>query len=41
MPKILYVPKKFRGAAMLQIEQANIIIAEYAAEGYDLTLRQL
>lgn len=41
MPKISYVPKRFRAAALEMIRQANSIIQEYAAQGYDLTLRQL
>jgi len=41
MPRIIYTPKKFSGAAWDRISQANEIIAEYAAQGYDLTLRQL
>jgi len=35
----LFVPKGFRTLA--QIDQANTIIAEYQAEGFTLTLRQL
>ena len=41
MPRIRYVPKNFGPAAVQVIRQANAIIAEYAAQGYDLTLRQL
>lgn len=41
MPKICYVPKKFKDEGMEIIKQANDIIAEYSAQGYDLTLRQL
>lgn len=41
MPKIAYVAKKFGAASLLIIENSNVIIAEYAAQGYDLTLRQL
>ena len=41
MPKIAYIDKKFRAASMATIETANAIIAEYVAQGYDLTLRQL
>ena len=41
MPKICYVEKEFRPASMALILKANEIIAEYAAEGFDLTLRQL
>lgn len=41
MPKIAYVQKRFSVASTSIIEHANAIIAEYAAQGFDLTLRQL
>jgi hypothetical protein len=41
MPKILYVDHKFGAKALTIIDQANTILAEYTAQGYDLTLRQL
>lgn len=41
MPKICYVDKKFSASSEAVIENANAIIAEYQAEGYTLTLRQL
>jgi len=41
MPCIEYITKKFRPETLRIIEQANGIIAEYAAQGFDLTLRQL
>lgn len=41
MPKIIYINKEFRESSIVIIEQANTIIADYAAQGYDLTLRQL
>lgn len=41
MPKICYVPKTFRSATQEVIDRANSIIAEYEAQGFDLTLRQL
>lgn len=41
MPSIIYVPKKFRGEAIQLIAHARVICGEYAAQGYDLTLRQL
>ncbi|GAA4100767.1 hypothetical protein [Nonomuraea soli] len=41
MPRICYVPKDFRPAHAAIIEQANAICAEYARQGYDLTLRQV
>ena len=41
MPKIVYVPKAFNEEHANIITQANQIIAGYAQQGYDLTLRQL
>ncbi len=41
MSKILYVRKKFRPDSLARIEQANVIIEDYQAQGFDLTLRQL
>lgn len=41
MPKIKYKEFNFRSAALGMIQKANAIIAEYAAQGFDLTLRQL
>jgi len=41
MPKICYVEKSFRADSLEVIEQANDIIEIYAAQGFDLTLRQL
>lgn len=41
MPLIEYVPKKFKAATLDVIAQANVIIADYKAQGFDLTLRQL
>lgn len=41
MPKKCYVPKKFNALHQDIIDKANQIIASYAAQGYDLTLRQL
>lgn len=41
MPRIKYQEFKFRPASRAAIEQANVIINEYAQQGYDLTLRQL
>lgn len=41
MPKICYVPKRFSRSSQAIIEQAWSIIEEYAAQGFDLTLRQL
>lgn len=38
---ITYVPKEFRPPALGVIEQANEILEDYAADGYDLTLRQV
>lgn len=41
MPRIAYIEKRFGEARLEQIQQANAIIAEYAAQGFDLTVRQL
>lgn len=41
MPKIAYIEKRFNRRSRVIIQQANEIIREYLAEGYDLTLRQL
>lgn len=41
MPKIVYVERRFSASSTAIIEHANAIIAEYAAQGFDLTLRQL
>ena len=41
MPKIKYQDFKFRPATVSLIDTANEIIAEYQAQGFDLTLRQL
>lgn len=41
MPKIAYVARSFSASSLKIIEQANEIIAEYAAQGFDLTLRQM
>lgn len=41
MPHIEYVPKRFNAEHRAIIEHASRIIEEYAAQGYDLTLRQL
>lgn len=41
MPKICYVPRKFARSSQTVIDQANEIITNYAAQGFDLTLRQL
>jgi hypothetical protein len=41
MPKITYTRKKFRADTLASIDTANAIIAEYAAQGFSLTLRQL
>lgn len=41
MPKIKYQHFDFKPVTLGLIEQANTIIAEYAAQGFDLTLRQL
>ncbi len=41
MPTRMYVPKNFHALSLRLIEKANEIIAEYMADGYDMTLRQL
>lgn len=41
MPKIKYIDKKIGADRLAIIETANRIIAEYAAQGFQLTLRQL
>ena len=41
MQKIAYIEKRFKQSTVEMIEKANEIIVEYAAAGYDLTLRQL
>ena len=41
MPKICYRPKSFSDDRMDLIKKANVIIEEYANQGFELTLRQL
>lgn len=41
MPRICYVSKRFGADTMAIIDRANAICAEYAAQGFTLTLRQL
>lgn len=41
MPKISYIEKNFSRSTLSIINQANEIIEEYQADGYDLTLRQI
>ena len=41
MPRIDYQEKNFRPATLDTIDSANTIIAQYAAQGFSLTLRQL
>ena len=41
MPKIKYITRKFKPESLAVIVQANEIITNYAAQGYDLTLRQI
>lgn len=41
MPRICYIDHKFRPVSRQRIINANEIIAEYAEQGYSLTLRQL
>ncbi len=39
--RIQYIKKRFQPSSQVLVVQANDIIEEYQAEGYDLTLRQL
>ena len=41
MARICYLPKLFTPASLALIDRANTICADYQAQGYDLTLRQL
>lgn len=41
MPKICYVEKRFSESSLDIIEQSVVIIEEYEAQGFNLTLRQL
>jgi predicted acyl esterase len=41
MPKICYVERNFAAGSMAMIKHATQIIADYARQGYTLTLRQL
>ena len=41
MPQIAYIEKSFARKSLEIIDQANQICADYQAQGYDLTLRQL
>jgi hypothetical protein len=41
VPKITYVPRQFGDATLAVIDTAERICDEYAAQGYDLALRQL
>ena len=39
--KLMYIPKRFGAPSLQVIQQCNDIISTYAAQGFDLTLRQL
>jgi len=41
MPLMEFLPQKFNRSSLLVIDQANDIARTYAAQGYDLTLRQM
>lgn len=41
MPLITYIPKRFQRASQEIIERSIDICEDYAANGYELTLRQL
>lgn len=41
MPKVAYIERKFSAPSLALIETCNTIIADYQAQGFKLTLRQL
>ncbi len=41
MPRIAYIDKSFTPGSLAVIDKANTICADYARQGFDLTLRQL
>ncbi len=41
MPRVCYVERGFSAKTLAVIERANEIIEDFAAQGFDLTLRQL
>jgi hypothetical protein len=41
MPKVCYVDRNFSDRSLTRIKQANMILEEYANQGFVLTLRQL
>lgn len=41
MPKIRYTDVRLSEGSLAVVAQANTIIEDYAAQGFDLTLRQL
>ena len=41
MPRIVYIDKKFNADTLTVIDRANVIIEDYQAQGFDLTVRQL
>jgi len=41
MPCVCFVPKRFSAGSIEIIDRARAIMEDYAAQGYDLTLRQL
>ncbi len=41
MPKVCYVERKFDPKSRALVDRSNAIIAEYTAQGFVLTLRQL
>lgn len=41
MPKIEYVPKKFRPASLALIEKIDNVVSDYERQGFSLTLRQV
>ena len=41
MARETFITTNFQARTLAVIEQANVIIAEYAAQGFTMTLRQL
>ena len=41
MPKVEYVPKKFRSGSLILIEKISGVFADYQRQGFSLMLRQV
>ena len=41
MPKIAYVKRRFSATSLSMIQKVNEITAEYEAQGFEMTLRQV